>query len=407
MPKKICIFSLAYYPQTVVGGAEVAIKEITDRIDPTDIEFHLITLGFDSAWPKTERIGNVIVHRIGFGKKHPSEADLKKFPLHLNKHYFQIAAALKAWSLHRKHQFDAIWAMMAHSSGIPAAIYTLLRPRVPYILTLQEGDPTEYIEKLMRPVWPLFSRAFTRATIVQVISHFLGDWARRRGFTGPIEFIPNGANPRNFTANYTPEELATYETKVGKKPGETLLVTTSRLAHKNAIDQVIRALPLLPQTMRFVVVGGGPEEDSLKKIAQELGVSERVVFIGQVDRTETPKYLKISDIYVRPSRSEGFGNSFASAMAARLPIIATQVGGISDFLFDAKRNPDKQTTGWAVDVDSPEQIAQAVQDILQHPEQVQKVTETSYQLVFGTYNWDIIAKNMRSRVFEFVFQKKI
>ena len=61
------IFSLAYFPNHV-GGAEVAVKEITDRID--DIEFHLITLHFDSTLPHESREGNVQVHRIGFGAPH-------------------------------------------------------------------------------------------------------------------------------------------------------------------------------------------------------------------------------------------------------------------------------------------------------------------------------------------------
>ena len=60
--KKILIFSLAYFPH--VGGAEIAIKEITDRID--DIEFHLITLRFENE-QQEERMGNVLVHRIGNG----------------------------------------------------------------------------------------------------------------------------------------------------------------------------------------------------------------------------------------------------------------------------------------------------------------------------------------------------
>ena len=51
--KKILIFSLAYYPN-FVGGAEVAIKEITDRLSPEEFEFHLVTLRFDSSLPKTE-----------------------------------------------------------------------------------------------------------------------------------------------------------------------------------------------------------------------------------------------------------------------------------------------------------------------------------------------------------------
>ena len=58
--KKVLIFSLAYIP--FVGGAELAVKEITDRID--DTEFDLITFRFDKKWPKFERIGNVNIYRI-------------------------------------------------------------------------------------------------------------------------------------------------------------------------------------------------------------------------------------------------------------------------------------------------------------------------------------------------------
>lgn len=405
MPKRILIFSLAYYPQPVVGGAEVAIKEITDRIDPSDIEFHLVTLRFDRSWPSHETIGHVHIHRIGFGATSPSESDLKRFPLYLNKYYYQVMAALYGAYLHCRIGFDGIWAMMAHSSGVPAAIFNLLCPRVPYLLTLQEGDPIPYIEKLMKPVWPLFTRAFTRATMVQPISRFLGDWARARGFSGPLVLIPNGANPRIFSAHHTEQDLVPYRERVGKIPGTTILVSTSRLVRKNAVDDVIRALPLLSSHIRFVVVGGGPEEEQLHKLAQELGVADRVVFVGQVDRTETPKYLAIGDIYVRPSRSEGFGNAFASAMAAKLPIIATQEGGIADFLFDRVRNPEKEPTGWAVDADSPQQIAAAIEDIQKHPEQVREITERAYTLAFEQYNWDRIAQRMQQDVFGALFKK--
>ena len=64
--KRVLIFSLAYYP-SFVSGAEAAIKEITDRISPGDIEFHLITLLFEKNAPKKELIGNTHVHRVGFG----------------------------------------------------------------------------------------------------------------------------------------------------------------------------------------------------------------------------------------------------------------------------------------------------------------------------------------------------
>lgn len=396
--KKILIFSLAYYPDAV-GGAEVAIKEITDRIQKEDAEFHMVTLRYDSTLPKTEKIGNVLVHRIGFAKNKPGIEDLKKFPLHYNKYLYQFLAAYKAIILHRKYKYDVIWAMMAHSCGIPAGIFKTFYPKVKYALTLQEGDPTEHIERLMKPVWPLFSRAFTKADVIQPISSYLKQWAINRGFKGEAEIIPNGFSPASFSENDSLLEINELKEKMGKKDNDIYLVTVSRLVHKNAVDDVIKALPLLPENISFIVVGGGPDEELLKNLAKEFKVDNRVRFVGQVDRTETAKYRKISDIFIRPSRSEGMGNSFVSTMVAKLPIITTQEGGIVDFLFDAKRNPDKPTTGWAVDKDSPEQIAVAVKDIIAHPEQVKKVVDNAYKLAFENYNWDNIARDMQVKIF--------
>ncbi|MBX4216030.1 glycosyltransferase, partial [Candidatus Parcubacteria bacterium] len=327
--KKILIFSLAYFPKHV-GGAEIAIKEKTDRMP--EYQFHMVTLRYDSTLPKVERIGNVLVHRIGFTAKNPSMGDLRKFPLHLNKYLFQFMAAFKALSLHRQHRYDAIWAMMAHSCGIPAAIFKLFYPQMPYVLELQEGDPPEHIERMMRPFWPLFSRAFTSADVVSVISNFLGRWARRRGFKGEVMLVPNAVDAKHFSQSYSPQEIAEIRRSFGFAAESVVLVTTSRLVHKNAIDDVIRALPLLPLKVHFVVLGIGPDEAMLKQLARKLGVERQVRFVGQIGHAELPKYLKASDIFIRASRSEGMGNSFVEAMAAGLPVIATQEGGIADFL---------------------------------------------------------------------------
>jgi glycosyltransferase involved in cell wall biosynthesis len=115
--------------------------------------------------------------------------------------------------------------------------------------------------------------------------------------------------------------------------------------HKNALDTVIRALALLPEAVHFLMVGNGPDKNALAKLADRLGVSARVHFHASVPIEKLPDYLKSCDIFIRPSRSEGMGNSFIEAMAAGLPVIGTQEGGIADFLFDAKRNPDTETTG--------------------------------------------------------------
>ncbi len=394
--KKILIFSLQYYP--LVGGAEVAIKEITDRLGD-EFEFHMVTLGYDSALPRQEKIGNIQVHRIGFTAKSPKIEDLRKLPLKLNKQYFQIAAAQKAAALHAKEKFDATWAMMAHATGIPAGLFKKQHPSIPYILTLQEGDPPEYIEKLMKPVWKLFVQGFERADYLQSISSFLQTWGMRMGFHGAAKVIPNGVNTASFSHAYSEEEVAGMKEKLGKKDGDIFLVTTSRLVHKNAVDDVIRALPLLPEHISFLIYGIGPDEEKLRALAKELSVEDRARFMGQISHAEMSLMLKACDIFIRPSRSEGMGNSFIEAMAAGLPVIATQEGGIADFLFDAKRNPEKKSglapTGWAVDADSPEQIAEAVKDILANPEQRAKTIETARQMVIQKYDWETVAGQMR------------
>lgn len=400
--KRVLIFSLAYFPKHV-GGAEVAIKEKTDRMP--DIEFHMVTLRYDSTLPKVERVGNVLVHRIGFALPNPSMGDLKKFPLHLNKYWFQFAAAFKAFSLHRYYHYDGIWAMMAHSCGVPAALFKLVHPEVPYVLELQEGDPPEYIERLMRPLWPLFSRAFTSADAISVISTFLGKWAHRRGFKKEVALVPNAVNTEHFSQHLSPEELAAYKEKLGKSESDVYVVTTSRLVHKNGIDDMIRALALLPEHISFIIYGIGPDEEMLRSLTKELGVEKRARFMGQIGHAEMPLALKACDIFIRASRSEGMGNSFIEAMVAELPVIATQEGGISDFLFDAKRNPDKETTGWAVDKDSPEQIAEAVKDIIAHPEQVARVKTTAKTMAIEKYDWNLIATQMKG-LFDRLLEKQ-
>ncbi len=390
--KKILIFSLAYYPR-FSSGAEVAIKEITDRIDPTDIEFHMITLFFDRDAPREEKIGNVVVHRVGFGAGY------------LSKMCYVPLAALKAHSLNTQIHFDALWSVMTYML-FPVVLAKKLGVRTPHILTLQDGDPYEKVFErwFIRPFASLLDSGFRSAAMVQTISTYLATWPSRRGYTGTVEVIPNGASLQS-AQEYPSEELAELKRQVGKKDGEIFLISVSRLVYQKGIDTIIRALPLLPVHVRLLVVGDGPDRDKLTKLAEELQVADRVLFTGLVDRTMTAKYRKIADIFVSPSRSEGQGIAFLSTMVSGLPMVVTQEGGLADFIFDAERNPGKPTTGWAVDKDSPEQIAEAVKDIMNHPEEVERVVATAREYARHNFDWDVIAKNMHEKVFGKVLTK--
>ncbi len=387
--KRILIYSLAYFPK-FVGGAEVAIKEITDRISPADYTFDLITLHIDKGDPSYEVIGNVHVYRVGSGTL-------------LGKVFSPLTGLFKTFSLLGKHRYHWFWVMMVTYIGGSAYIANILRfwNRVPIILTLQEGDSEKYIRTkwggLVALSWYL-ALFFTQR--VQVISEYLGKRARDFGYTGEIVLIPNGATASHFAQTYSKEEIDGCTDMLNKKADEVCLVTTSRLAEKNALDTVIRSLPFLPEHISFVIFGTGSDEQKLRNLAESLGVTDRVKLMGQLSHTDMPKYLKACDIFVRPSRSEGFGNSFIEAMAAGLPVIATQVGGIADFLFDAVRNPDKETTGWAVDVDSPEQIAGAVKDILGDKDKTLRVVAEAQKMAAEKYDWGLIARDMKEKVFD-------
>ncbi|MCA9339805.1 MAG: glycosyltransferase family 4 protein [Candidatus Saccharibacteria bacterium] len=389
MKKRIAVFSLAYYP-CHVSGAEAAIKEITERISPEDIEFHVITLLFDTTAPRTEVMGNVTVHRVGFGGAY------------LSKILFVFLAARTARALHTESPLAGMWAMMTYMT-MPLTLARWIGVKVSHVVTFQDGDPYDKVFErwFIKPALPLIDSGIKNAAVIQAISEYLATWPEKRGYTGEVVLVRNGANPKNFDQYYGDAELETVKESLGKKEGDVYLFIAARLVYQKGIDAVVRALTLLPENVHFLIGGGGPDEAILKALAAELGVSERVKFLGQLERDDVPKYRNtiVSDIFVHPSRSEGLGNSVLSAMAGRLPVIASNVGGLKDFVFDEAHNPNKAPTAWVVEPDAPEQIAKAVEDILTHPEKVAEVTANARKLMETEYHWDAVAKKMREEVF--------
>ncbi|MBP9749948.1 MAG: glycosyltransferase [Candidatus Pacebacteria bacterium] len=391
--KRVLIFSMVYYPN-FHGGAEPAVKEITDRISPKDIEFHLVTCLWNSNIPRVERYGNILVHRIGFGIPDPTFQDYgAKFILKINKYLFQVFGAIKGLQLNARYHYDGVWAMMAHSAGIPATIFKYFSPNTAYILTLQEGDPVEHIERVMKPVWPLFTRAFTKATIVQSISNHLSDWARKMGYGGTVVLVKNGANPNDLNDVFSQTQVDETKQELGKKEGDIFLVSTSRLELQKGVDIAIEALQYLPDHIKLVVVGDGEEEQRLRTLTRKLGLYARVIFTGRVDRSVVTLYRKAADIYVAPSRSEGLGNAFVSALASRLPLVTSGVGGIADYAIDGK-------TAWVVSSNDPQTIATKVKEVLANPEKAKEISARARSMVEKDYDWDGIARKMQEDVFQ-------
>jgi len=383
--KRILVFSLAYEP--FLGGAELALKEIIKR--NTNIKFDLITLRFDSNLPRFEQKDNLSVYRVGFSKKSPIAEELVKLPMYLVKVFYPILACLKALSLHKKNNYHAMWSMMAYA-GFAAALFKLFKPDVRYALTLQEGDTIEHMTGRwrIRAVYPILKMVFTKPQVVQAISGYLGQFARSMGYVGQVEVIPNGVDIKKFKAKEKPE----------KNKDEIVLITTSRLVEKNALDDVIKSLKYLSGNVVFEILGIGPLEKALKSLAFDLGLGSRVRFRGYIDHDMLSEHLHKADIFIRPSLSEGMGSSFIEAMAASLPVIATPVGGIVDFLFDHSKTSGP-STGLFCEVRNPKSIAEKITMIIQDKSLRDGIVENASKMVIEKYDWDLIAKDMREKVF--------
>ena len=397
MPKRILIFSLTYFP--FVGGAEVALKEITKRIPESEIEFDLITLRFDSRLPKFETQGNVTIYRLGFTTRSPKMADLYRFPLQLNKYLFPFLAWMKAAQLHGTRPYDAMWSIMANYAGFAALFFKRRHKNIPFLLTLQEGDSIEHIKKRVGIFYLLFKNIFLNADFIQAISTYLAEFARSMDINAKVAVVPNGVDVELFSKDHSDEELHSLTEQLGKHKDDKYIITISRLVAKNAAGDIIRALTHLPPNVKLLVIGTGPDERQLEDLVGEISVQDRVHFLGQIAYDELPKYLKISDVFVRPSLSEGMGNSFIEAMAAHVPVIATPVGGITDFLFDPDKNSDIDSTGLFCEVRNPQSIAQQVTRILNDQTLRNRITSNARKLVAEQYDWNMVAAAMREKIF--------
>ncbi len=362
--KRILIFTTAYLPH--IGGAEIAIKEITDRLP--DYDFDLITARLDRRLPKEEKIGRVRVYRLGWG-------------CFLDKYYLAFCGHFKAIKLHKDNPYNLIWGMIASWGGLSAVKFKK-KTNLPFLLSLQEGDDLKKIEAKAKILGSWWKDIFKQADQIQAISTYLADWAYSLGFKGRVEVIPNGVDLGLFKFRNKPIDW-------NNKPREIKLVTTSRLVYKNGLDLVITALPYLSTNISFHIAGVGKEKRKLQILAGKLGVIERVIFYDLIPYTQLPDFLIQGDIFIRLSRTEGLGNSFLEAMACGLPVIGTNVGGIPDFLTDQK-------TGFVIPVDKPQAVAKKIKYIIDsiNIEEVKDIIGQGKKLIENNYNWDIIFQKM-------------
>ena len=379
----IALFTLAYAP--FEGGAEIAAREIINRLK--DLNFTIFTYKFNRDWLSLEKNDNYSIVRVGRGTK-------KYYGYIWNKIYFVYKAWKEAEKIHKSKRFEIIWALMASYGGIAALLFKINHPSIPLLLTLQEGDSEKHLVlgKFGLVGW-FGKKIIQKADFIQCISKYLADFAIKRGASCPMEVVPNGVDIDLFQTKYKDSEIKCLRENLGIKD-EYVVLTTSRLVHKNGVDILIKAIAKLKETrpnMKLLIIGDGPELVNLQLLTSNLKLRNEVLFLGQIIQRNLPIYFRVSDVFARASRSEGLGNSFLEAMAAGVPVIGTPVGGIVDFLSNGH-------TGLLANPEDPDSLAEKISYVLGHQDIRNNVIKNALILVEKHYSWDIVAEKM-GRIF--------
>ncbi len=189
------------------------------------------------------------------------------------------------------------------------------------------------------------------------------------------QHIMNGGIAEDHTrmiTNFAPREVA--DTIVKKSDLDTpenapVLLALGRLHKNKAHDILIRAAALLPGVYVWIA-GEGEDREALEKLAADLGISERVKFLGW--RTDRAALMQACDICVFVSRVEPFGNVYVQAWQSRVPVIVSDASGMKQFC-----RPDEDCV--MVPIENPEATASAVRRVLADTALAEMIVTNGYR----------------------------
>lgn len=189
-------------------------------------------------------------------------------------------------------------------------------------------------------------------------------------------------------------ELARRE--LGLDPAAFTVLQLGRMVPRKGIDNVVRAMALMPPDARLVVVGGDadppderrtPEIGRLRGIARELGVDHRVHFAGCKPRSELRTWYAAADVFVTTPWYEPFGITPLEAMACATPVVGAAVGGIQHTVVDG-------LTGYLVPPRDPAALAERLRHLKEHPDQAREMGLAGLRRVHAHFTWEQVAQRL-------------
>jgi glycosyltransferase involved in cell wall biosynthesis len=308
-----------------VGGIQTQTLALARALAVGGAEVHVVTRPA-AGRPARELLGDVTVHRVGLARGGPAATVA----------YVALAARTLA-SL-----WPRVDVIHAHQLLSPASAALLARAVLgtPFVVTAHASGPVGDVASLGRqgPLGRARLRALARhAAAFVAVSAPIGEELRRAGVpAGRIRSIPNGVDTERFRPSTEAERRAARRALA--LPPVPVVLYAGRLAPEKGVDVLLDAWAAARRQGALgtlVLLGEGPERRALEHRARDLGILGAVRFAGAA--ADVAPWLAAADVFALPSRTEGLSVALLEAMAAGLPVVATDVGGTGEAVGGAAR----------------------------------------------------------------------
>lgn len=304
--------------------------------------------------------------------------------------------------------------MMLPTPSVRRRLHEELRSRRPDVVVFGATWPLGHMGPAIRRKLDIPYLGFTHgleltATLVPGLLRHIGHdaamltacsaWAKGKlegafGWKGRMAVLPSGIDTERFHPAVS-DAAVRERHSLGSAP---VVCCVSRLVPRKGQDMLIRAMPaMLRQVpdMKLMIVGVGPYDAVLRKLASDTGVADRVVFTGAASYQELAAYFRAGDVFAMPCRVRWFGFDiealgavFLQGAAVGRPVIAGATGGAPETVIEGK-------TGFAVDPTRPEALVQAIVPLLQDRQRADAMGRAGADWVHREWTWDRMAERLK------------
>ncbi len=291
-------------------------------------------------FPKSLNFGFVPVHWqrmaclpeqeviAGLATSHPRYFNPPKVGMRYYADWMARGARATVERLHRETPIDLIDAHYVYPDGA-AAVQLGAALNVPVCISARGTDINLF--STLPHIRPLIVDALQRAQGIVAVSDALKNCMVELGLAAEkIAVIRNGIDAQYFY----PRDRAAVRQKLGLPPDAKIIVTVSALVPLKGIDRLIDAM--LSLDARLYVIGQGPERAALQARIAQHNLTERIMLVGAKPQTELGDWYAAADVFALASHREGCPNVVVEALACGTPVVASDVGGISELVTDAR-----------------------------------------------------------------------